>query len=153
MFIWTKRGIVGIVAFGVSICIGESLYPRDQGNEYRFIVAFMISGLINWFLGSLWNREKFVYNDATQQYDKVKNNHTLYWIPMQYMGMILLGGAVYVMGKSSILWAILLALGILVLFLLKFYWDNGGFEQFREIKWFSERTPKKSKNWQSRYNK
>ncbi|MDM1397524.1 hypothetical protein HX049_10080 [Myroides odoratimimus] len=161
MLVWSGRGIVGIVIFGISIVIGESVFPRDMGNEYRFVLALSIAGIVNWLLGSIWNKEKFIFNEEEQQYYIQKNNHTLFWIPMQYMGMIMLGGSVYVMGKSSILWAIVLAIGFLLLFFLRFCWNEGVFVREKQYEEEPQRKPldhikpktKKSGGWESRHSK
>ena len=73
----------------VSLFVLVSVFPKEQG-DYAFILAFFTAGAFSWFMGKKWNEEeaRTVIDKATGQEIILKPNHSLFWIKLQYWGII-----------------------------------------------------------------
>ncbi|WP_010517833.1 hypothetical protein [Croceivirga radicis] len=70
----------------------------------------------SWFFGKKWNlqNERIVIDEKTGQRLKIKNNHTLFWIPMQYWGIIFSILGIIILFQNSILLGIISSILLLV---------------------------------------
>ena len=60
-----------------------------------FMIGFILSSIICWFLGKKVNKEKIIaYDDQTGDPIIQKNIHTLWSMPVQYFSLVLLGFAI-----------------------------------------------------------
>ena len=99
MIIWKGWGfIVFINTFLLSLAgeiISESITKDDnfyQSNSIPITIVFMLSGVINGFLGKWLNSRnaKTHIDKETNQEITIKNKHSLFFIPMEYWGVILI---------------------------------------------------------------
>lgn len=114
MIIWSGRGILSLLFIVACVFLFAGLFLLIFSEEYAAHGAnlgFVVGGWLTWYLGSQWNEEKFFYNENENQMYRSKNNHTLFWIPMQYVGVLFVGLGVLI----SLFKNIWIGLGLLVL--------------------------------------
>ncbi|MDR2224109.1 MAG: hypothetical protein LBE34_15440 [Flavobacteriaceae bacterium] len=120
MIVWSGRGIFSVIFLVAGFVLGMLVFPKEWNSDLPFIFAFMLAGLVTWFLGSKWNEERIVFHEVEQQYYRYKNNHTLFWIPMQYIGLLFSAAAVTIIYQSSWVWGIVSGVLLLFVVCLKF---------------------------------
>lgn len=87
---WSGRGILSIIVLVVTFLVCINIFPAEYG-DYVFAVTAFVSGVFCWYFGKKWNTKKrVVIDEKTGQQLKVKNKHTLFFIPMQYWGILFL---------------------------------------------------------------
>jgi hypothetical protein len=89
MIVWSGRGALSVLVLVVSFVLFNSIIPKAYG-DYAFVLGFFCAGAFSWFFGKKWNEEQsrtFV-DKATGQEIAVSPNHSLFWIKMQYWGII-----------------------------------------------------------------
>ncbi|WP_121967177.1 hypothetical protein [Myroides sp. N17-2] len=87
MIVWSGKGILALLFFGLGYFIGM-LIP-DFGYQGEVISIFTsLGGWLTWYLGNKWNKAVIYYDEASQQYYKAENGDTIFWIPIQYIGVI-----------------------------------------------------------------
>lgn len=96
MVVWTGRGIFGILVFAFSFMIWTELYPKGT-EDSGVLIASILAGIFCWFLGNKWNNvePKIVIDEKTGEKIAIKENHSIFWIKMQYWGVIFLLLALY----------------------------------------------------------
>jgi hypothetical protein len=89
MIVWSGRGILAVLVLVLSFALFANVFPKEQG-DYAFVVAFFIAGAFSWIMGKKWNEEngRAVIDKATGQEIMLKENHSLFWIKLQYWGII-----------------------------------------------------------------
>ncbi len=89
MIVWSGRGFLAILVLVVSLFLLVSLVPREQG-DYAFVGAFFIAAAFSWFMGKKWNEAegRTMIDKASGQEFILKPNHSLFWIKLQYWGVI-----------------------------------------------------------------
>jgi len=114
MIVWSGRGYLIVLVLIVSLFGVHAIFPEEEAN-YAPIFAGLLSAIFSWFAGIAWNtkNERIVSDDKTGEKIILKGgNHTLFWIPMQYWGVILTVWSIIISFQKSI-W---LAIGISVIF-------------------------------------
>lgn len=138
MIVWSGKGILAILFFGLGYFIGF-LIP-DFGYKEVIMYAFTsLGGLFTWHIGRKWNEEVIYYDEPTQQYYKTENDHTLFWIPIQYIGVLgMIASVVYLVGIN-------IAVGIVWALVLIYF---TGYSYFKQIGWAFTKSDKRvmSKN-------
>jgi hypothetical protein len=89
MIVWSGKGFLAVVILVLSFALFANVFPKEQ-EDYAFVVAFFIAGAFSWFMGKKWNHEnaRTVIDKATGQEIVLKENHSLFWIKLQYWGII-----------------------------------------------------------------
>jgi hypothetical protein len=89
MIVWSGKGFLSVLVLVVSFALLANILPKEQG-DYAFVSAFFIAGAFSWFMGKKWNEQngRTVIDKATGQEILLKENHSLFWIKMQYWGFI-----------------------------------------------------------------
>lgn len=89
MIIWSGRGILTPLILVASIILFISISSEEIG-VYTFPLSILLAGVANWFLGKKWNNEpgRIVVDEATGERIELKSNHTLFWIKMEYWGVL-----------------------------------------------------------------
>lgn len=94
MIIWSGRGILSILFVIACVFLFTVLFVLlfpEEYNIHGLSLGFVSGGWLTWYLGSQWNAEEFFYKESENQMYRSKNNHTLFWIPMQYVGVLFVG--------------------------------------------------------------
>jgi hypothetical protein len=89
MIVWSGRGIFSVLVLVVSLLLFMQFLPTESA-DYGFIGAFFIAGIFSWFLGKKWKASpgRVVIDKATGQEVTMRSRHSLFWIDMQYWGII-----------------------------------------------------------------
>lgn len=89
MIVWSGRGFLCLVVLGVLFIFSVKVLP-DEFGDYAFVISFFLTGIFSWIYGVKWNNEneRNVVDEKTGQRIGARNSHTLFWIPMQYWGII-----------------------------------------------------------------
>ncbi|MFV8354347.1 hypothetical protein ACNQGB_16485 [Flavobacterium sp. XS1P32] len=89
MIVWSGRGFLSIIVLLVTLLLCVSIFPTENA-DYGFIITAFVTGIFSWYFGTKWNteNERILIDEKTGQRLKIKNNHTLFWISMQYWGII-----------------------------------------------------------------
>jgi hypothetical protein len=89
MIVWSGKGFLSVLVLVLSFALFTNLLPTEQG-DYAFVLAFFIAAVFSWLMGKKWNEEigRTVIDKATGQEILLKENHSLFWIKLQYWGFI-----------------------------------------------------------------
>ena len=89
MIVWSGKGFLAVIVLVISFALFSNVFPKEQA-DYAFVLAFFIAGAFSWFMGKKWNDEnaRTVVDKATGQEIVLKGNHSLFWIKLQYWGII-----------------------------------------------------------------
>ena len=98
---------------------GLKFFPIEYKN-HASTLAIIVTAIFSWHFGSRWNKnnERIVVDEKTGQRFKLKNNHTLFWIPMQYWGVILSTLAIFESFQNSKQLGIICSLIFVTLFVI-----------------------------------
>ncbi|MGS4346845.1 hypothetical protein ACKUSY_14880 [Myroides odoratus] len=114
MIIWSGRGILSVLLIFAFTVLFALISPM-QYEVHGLAIGFVIGGWLTWYLGTRWNAEKLFYVEQENQMYRSKNTHTLFWIPMQYVGLIFIAIGVIVSLLDHILIGIALSVLAFVL--------------------------------------
>ncbi|MFD0774703.1 hypothetical protein ACFQZ2_12265 [Streptomonospora algeriensis] len=99
MIIWRGWGILTVLIAAVC-CIPMGLLVESAlGSEvapFGVALGLVAAGILVFFLGQRLNAPKPGFHPQTGRQVLFRNQHTLFFIPMQYCGVVLLGAAVLV---------------------------------------------------------
>ncbi|MCX7748956.1 MAG: hypothetical protein N2645_19020 [Clostridia bacterium] len=97
MIIWKGAGILNLVIIGVAILLSKTvdnaIYGSDsKGHFWITIIFYILAGILIWFLGKALNknRNNTVVNPETGHEYRIGTRHSLFFIPMQYWGPIVI---------------------------------------------------------------
>ena len=104
MIVWTGRGLLSIIVLVISFFLCAVIIPKEY-SDYIFVLSAFIAGVFSWVFGKKWNlqNERIVIDEETGQRLKIKNTHTLFWIPMQYWGIIFFVFGIVVLFQNSVI--------------------------------------------------
>ena len=132
MIIWSGRGILSVLVLIISIIACIYILPKECA-DYGFAVSFLVAGLFSWFFGKRWNSSQRILKDEkTGQRIVLKNRHTLFWIPMQYIGYIFILVGIVILFQSSVLLGMVSIVMPMVLLYKDFFSTNLGKQKIRE---------------------
>lgn len=116
MIVWTGRGFLSALVLLIVLFISILILP-DGSTDYGFVTAFFVAGLFSWIFGVKWNKqnERLVIDATTGQKLLLKNSHSLFWIPMQYWGIIFSIFGIIILAQNSIWLSILFAMILLTI--------------------------------------
>ena len=100
MLVWNGLGIV-MPILAIALLVIFSQFSSIE-SDYAFIYSLTLTGLFSWVFGKQWNAEQIVEDEETGQLVRVKNGHSLFWIPMQYAGIICIGLALIILFQNSV---------------------------------------------------
>ncbi|MGE5354863.1 MAG: hypothetical protein ACM3PT_01370 [Deltaproteobacteria bacterium] len=89
MIFWSGRGILSILVLIAVIAIFSAILPVDF-EDFAFVFGFLAAGLFSWYFGKKWNHGhgRILIDKETGKEVELKSNHTLFWIKIQYWGII-----------------------------------------------------------------
>ena len=89
MVVWSGKGFLSVLVLIVSLFLFVKLMPTEYG-DYAFVLSFFIAAVFSWFMGKKWNEEetRTLVDKASGQEIILKPNHSLFWIKLQYWGII-----------------------------------------------------------------
>ncbi|MGQ1888959.1 hypothetical protein ACT29H_00805 [Thermophagus sp. OGC60D27] len=112
MIVWSGRGILTALVFIVTLFLSIWYLPESL-SDYGFATTCFISAAFSWIFGKKWNKQnkRIVTDNKTGQKLIIKRNHSLFWIPMQYWGIIFSIVGIIILYQNSII-ASIVALAI-----------------------------------------
>jgi len=116
MIIWTGKGILSVLVVIGVLFISIKVLPEDYA-DYTFVIAFFAGGLFSWVYGEKWNnqKEEIFIDPQTGEKSLVNNNHTLFWVPMQYWGIVFPVLGILMLSQSSIWMTVVCSLVLLAI--------------------------------------
>ncbi len=126
MIVWSGRGYLPIIVLIVTLFTAVSIIPTEYA-DYGFIITAFITGIFSWYFGIKWNtkNERIVIDEKTGQRLRIKNNHTLFWIPMQYWGIIFSVFGIVILLQNSVIYGVITAILLLAILLISFVNKRG----------------------------
>ncbi|MDR1371311.1 MAG: hypothetical protein LBJ72_14500 [Dysgonamonadaceae bacterium] len=114
MVIWSGRGIIPVLVFFLFLVVCNFIFPEEHW-DYGVVSSLFATGIFCWYFGNKWNNkeQRVLIDEQTGKKFILKNNHSLFWIPVQYWGIICAILGIIVLFQNSIPLA-LIALIILV---------------------------------------
>jgi hypothetical protein len=89
MIVWSGRGALSAIVLIVVFVLFAQILPSAY-SDYAFVVALFSTAGFSWFMGKKWHGEpgRMVIDKATGQEIEIKPHHSLFWIKMEYWGVI-----------------------------------------------------------------
>lgn len=114
MLVWTGRGILIVIVYLLSALGFDFLFSKDNEN-LALAAAALLTAAFSWYFGSRWNNKtsRIVVDEETGERFEIKDNHTLFWIKMQYYGLLFCILSIVFLAKVSALVAVITSVLIL----------------------------------------
>lgn len=89
MLVWSGKGILSVLVLIAGVVVFGIILPKEQF-DYVLIISLFSAAAFSWFMGKKWNGEEgqIFIDKASGQEVAVRPNHSLFWIKMQYWGII-----------------------------------------------------------------
>ncbi len=88
MIIWSGKGILSVLVLLLALVLTISIAPEGQGT-ISLATALFIAAAFSWYFGKKWNgQSKTVVDKETGQEIELKQSHSLFWINIQYWGVL-----------------------------------------------------------------
>ncbi len=102
--VWSGRGYLTLIVWVVCVFLFVFVLPEAYRNSYAPAIATFTTGIFNWFFGNKWNiqQAKIEVDEETGQQYLYKNQHTFFWVPMQYWGLVLSIVGIWLFYKYSL---------------------------------------------------
>lgn len=90
MLVWSGKGILPVILLVALVILFAQVLPDEMGHQYGFGIPALITGAFSWFMGKRWNSEegRVIIDKQTGQEMVLKSTHTLFWINVQYWGIL-----------------------------------------------------------------
>ena len=88
MIVWSGRGFLSLLILFITIFFFIPILPETYITQ-SFVIPLYIAAIFSYFFGIKWNKTLKVFIDKeTGKETNFKNNHGLFWINMEYWGII-----------------------------------------------------------------
>lgn len=122
MIVWSGKGYLSVLILFISIFLCISVLPETYVTQC-FVIPLYIAAIFSYIFGIKWNTTLRVFIDKeTGKEINVKSNHGLFWINMEYWGLlfpvlalVMLAQGLDKQGTEFYLNIFLVAIGILCL--------------------------------------
>ncbi len=109
MIVWKGWGLLALLiplglSIGTGLCVdsyyGEKFY---QNSTWMMPSIFIVSAVVVFWLGRKVNSQpaRILIDPETNEEVKLKTIHSMFWIPLQYWSLILIGVAVWMYAANS----------------------------------------------------
>ncbi|SDY20809.1 hypothetical protein SAMN05421736_101663 [Evansella caseinilytica] len=98
MIIWRGWGILNLIILILVAFLVHTVVPRGLVNDKVLnAFVFIISGIIIWYAGKALNAKanRVMVDQETGEQYRMGNQHSFFFIPMQYWGPIGLIGGIF----------------------------------------------------------
>ncbi|MDR7372733.1 hypothetical protein [Flavobacterium aquidurense] len=100
MIVWSGRGFLSILILFIAIFLFISILPETYVTQC-FVIPLYIAAIFSYIFGVKWNRTLRVFIDKeTGKEINFKSNHGLFWINMEYWGIIFPAFALVMLAQS-----------------------------------------------------
>lgn len=102
MIIWSGKGVLAVLVLLVALLITTQIWSASHEFDIALGAALILAAVFSWFMGRKWNSAEgkvFIDKESGQEM-MVKPNHSIFWIKMEYWGVIfaLMGAFFIVVG-------------------------------------------------------
>ncbi len=89
MVIWSGKGILSVLVLMACFFSLALIIPKEY-SDYAFAISFFVAAAFSWFMGKKWNEVegRIVIDKVTGEEILLKPSHSLFFIKMQYWGII-----------------------------------------------------------------
>jgi uncharacterized protein YacL len=88
MIVWSGRGFLSLLILFIAIFLFIPILPETYITQ-SFVIPLYIAAIFSYIFGIKWNKTLRVFIDKeTGKEINFKNNHGLFWINMEYWGII-----------------------------------------------------------------
>ena len=88
MIVWSGRGFLSLLILFITIFFFIPILPETYIIQ-SFVIPLYIAAIFSYFFGIKWNKTlKFFIDKETGKEINFKSNHGLFWINMEYWGII-----------------------------------------------------------------
>ena len=88
MIVWSGRGFLSLLILFIAIFLFIPILPENYITQ-SFVIPLYIAAIFSFIFGIKWNKTLRVFIDKeTGKEINFKNNHGLFWINMEYWGII-----------------------------------------------------------------
>jgi hypothetical protein len=88
MIVWSGRGFLSLLILFIAIFLFIPVLPENYIIQ-SFVIPLYMAAIFSYFFGIRWNKTLRVYIDKeTGKEIKFRNNHGLFWINMEYWGIL-----------------------------------------------------------------
>ena len=108
MIVWKGKGIYSAIVFFIAMLIGTSIFKQNP--DFVFVTSLFIAAIFSWYFGSKWNHQEtgsVFIEQKTNQKVFVKKEHSLFWIKMQYWGLLYSIMAIIILFQNDLVVAII----------------------------------------------
>lgn len=91
MIIWQGFGFLAVLIPIVVAIIFVFITPSNaEVTDAMLSAIFVVSAIVTWFAGKKLNSKpgKVLIDPETQEKVELKNKHTLFWIPMEWIAIL-----------------------------------------------------------------
>ena len=92
MLIWSGRGFLIFLVYAACMLLCSFIFPEGTPTyAYGYVISGLLTAIFSWFAGLAWNtkNDRVVTDNQTGQKILIRGGgHKLFWIPMQYWGII-----------------------------------------------------------------
>lgn len=115
-FAWSGKGFSIILVYILSALIFSVFFPGDSSG-YPVAAAAFFTAAFSWYFGIKWNSEKrkIVIDEESGERYEIKNEHSLFWIKMEYWSIIASLFGIYVLSKKSLTLAVIASIVFIAL--------------------------------------
>lgn len=100
MIVWSGRGFLSLLILFITIFFFIPLLPETYTTQ-SFVIPLYIAAIFSYFFGIKWNKTLRVFIDKeTGKEINFKSNHSLFWINMEYWGIIFPALALLMLSQS-----------------------------------------------------
>ncbi len=134
MIVWSGKGFLSALVLLGTLFLSIWILP-DSLSDYSFVIACFISAGFSWIFGKKWNtqNERIVTDDKTGQKLRIRSNHTLFWIPMQYWGLIFSILGVIILFQNSIILSVVALVVLLGLVIFEYVSNKPKTEKSKSV--------------------
>ncbi|OXA77053.1 hypothetical protein SAMN05444397_104324 [Flavobacterium aquidurense] len=88
MIVWSGRGFLSLLILFIAIFLFIPILPETYITQ-SFVIPLYIAAVFSFIFGLKWNKTLRIFIDKeTGKEINFKNNHGLFWINMEYWGII-----------------------------------------------------------------
>lgn len=88
MIVWSGRGFLSLLILFITIFFFIPILPETYITQ-SFVIPLYIAAIFSFFFGIKWNKTlRVIIDKETGKEINFKNNHGLFWINMEYWGII-----------------------------------------------------------------
>lgn len=100
MIIWRGLGFLAVLIPMIFIGLIGSI-DQSKTLGYGFEMALIMSAIAIWFIGKKLNNKpgKLLIDPKTNQQIEIKDKHSLFWIPMEWVSIVIAAFAIVGISK------------------------------------------------------